>query len=108
MSPDDYIRHLEQSVTTAAKHSLQKTLQHAERLIRANLPANRRKTRRAVRSFVRRTRKGFRGHIALKFRQEFPANNTKTQRYFYRVWRRSKPVVITTFRTHLSRHLKGL
>lgn len=97
MSPDEYIRHLKQQLREAAEDAVRNAAPDVESELKRQLPANRTKTRRAVRGVARRNRL----HLQLDFDQRYRQRGTNSERLLRTAARRSRPKITR----HLKRHL---
>ena len=84
MTLEDFIDSLEAKVASAVE--AEAMLLASE--IRSDVPANRIKTRQAVRARVKSTR----ARIGLRFPQRYPGNDTPTHDWFRRQWRLRRPI----------------
>lgn len=108
MSPDQYIKHLEAKITAAAESALRDTLKDTDRRMTELLPANRTKTRRALQTKLKRTSRGYRGTIGLRFDRKYRVKNTKTEKLFRQAFQKHRPSIIPHFQRQLLANLKGL
>ncbi len=108
MKPDAYFEALEQQLELAVRASLGESAPEIRQLIRRDLPSRRTRTRHAVRVRPRKTRRGFKAVISLKFAKKYKSRNTKTERLFNQSVTRNKQAITSTIHRNLSRTKKGL
>lgn len=108
MKPDAYFDALEKQLELAVRASLGESAPEIRQLIRKDLPSARTKTRHAVRVRTKKSSKGFKSLISLKFAKKYRSRNTKTASLFREAVTRQTPAIRNTIHRNLTRTEKGL
>ena len=108
MKPKEYFDALEKQLELAVLESLGESSKEIQQLIRRDLPSTRTKTRYAVRVKPKRTRRGVKAMISLKFAKKYKSRNTTTERLFDQTFTRNKKAITEIIHRNLSRTKKGL
>lgn len=105
LPPNKYFRWLERELKQAAVRSMEEQAQVTVNNIRSSLPANRRRTREAVRRRVTHSGNILRARISLDFARRYRSRGTETEQIFRRTWQRVRPHFLAGVRRRMTRRI---
>ena len=108
LKPKQFFRRLERQLDEAVEAALKEEAQGTVGRIRLALPANRTRTRRAVRQYVESTAKGYRVRVGLVFSQRYRSRNTQTEVSFRRAWKRVRSRFVSGVNRKLKRKIEEI
>jgi geranylgeranyl pyrophosphate synthase len=108
MTPDAYFNWLESQLIAATQRAMETTAIEMRRVIRLEIPSNRRLTRRALRYQLRRSGDRVQAKIVLRFAKNYRSTNTETERIMRAAWDKQRPNTGPVFSKALSDEIRSV